>query len=314
MPLISIRPVFPGFYKFTGGIIPIDQQIISHFSNLSNSRKKEYHDVFSHPKKILEMGLVSRDVFRHLVNEFPEYFSLSNEYILDFALKSCMWDLLPLNIDLNDDRLTILIDSNDMGNKALQGFLKNFLKSKISLGDITLEYAKSLVCRFIRSWKSPSQKSIAHKLLVISITESFGEIGEDLVKELKREFTEYENSTRFCPSPKSSSSCSSSSCSSSSIPRRFYDTDIHEDDLKRLSLSSIVLPNKITQDGYRTEDDCESWNYYDCGSDDDTLSPMEEDDNEREMFVYQESTRDICHSDDSSSDNSSSDDSSSDEE
>jgi len=292
MPLISIRPVFPGSYKFTGGIIPIDQQIISHFSNLSNSRKKEYHDVFSHPKKILEMGLVSRDVFRHLVNEFPEYFSLSNEYILDFALKSCMWDLLPVNIDLNDDRLTILIDSNDMGNKVLQGFLKNFLKSKISLGDITLEYAKSLVCRFIRSWKSASQKSIAHKLLVISVTESFGEIGEDLVKELKREFTEYENSTRFCSSP----------ISSSPIPRRFYDTDIHEDDLKRLSLSSIVLPNKIAQDGYRTEDDCESWNYYDCGSDDDTLSPREEDDNEREMFVYQESSRDICHSDDSSSD------------
>jgi hypothetical protein len=293
MPLTSIRPVFIGFYKFTGEITPIDHQIISHFSNLSNSRRKEYHDVFSNPKKMFEMGLVSGNLFRRLVKEFPKFFNLSKEYILNFALKSRMWDLLSLDIDLNDEGWTILINSNDMGNKTLQVFLKNFLKSKITLGDMTVEYAKNILRRFIRSWKSPNQKSIAHKLMVISITESFGEIGEELVKELKREFTDYENSTKFCPSPKSSTS------------------SVDEKDIDRLSLSSIVLPSIVlpsivlpsilqNKDGYRTED--ESWNYYDCGSDDDTLSPREDDDIEREMFVYEESAREICDSDHSSSD------------
>lgn len=279
MPLTSIRPVNCGTH--IGGLVPlIGDQIYRHLKNTPG----EYHDVFSHPEKMFSMGLITTSTFRRITNDIPVAFDKTKDYFIDFAFKNSLWDMIPLDTPFSMDRWVIIRDHHNMSNNEMIRFANTWVTFNLSP-----EKSKELIEDLLVLWKRRKWNTVANKKQIILTAQSFGVIGKKYSDMFQKEFDDEERKTKFKPSPPSMSE-------DLHFSERIRDLSIF---LKSLGTTVKDVPSissSSTSGGYVSESDRKydlfdggstGYGSYDCGSDDDTLSPLDEDDDDRLMFVME---------------------------
>lgn len=275
MPLVSIRPIVCG--KHTGGFVPlIGDQIYRHLKNTPT----EYHGVFSHPEKMFSMNLITKDTFRKIVTNLPNAFDKTKDYFINFALDNELWDLIPLSTPFSMERWMFIRDHYDTTNKAMIRFANMWIVFHLSP-----EKSKDLIGELLTLWKKRKWNTVANKKQIISIAQSFGVIGKEYSVMFQKELFDEEQRTKFKSSPLKNLSTVFKDLQSFSERTR----EMSYDTLRAMIDTTMgEITTKSPSSGYSSHSDCKfdrGYGVYDCGSDDDTLSPLGEDDDERLMFV-----------------------------
>lgn len=263
MPLLtSIRPVVCGKHvaKF---VAPIGDQIYRHLKNTPT----EYHDVFSNPEKMFSMKLITPNTFLRIVNEIPTAFDKTKDYYIDFVFENGMWDMIPLSTPFAMERWIVIRDRYTTmgGDKAVLQFANTWIREHLSP-----EKRKEIVDEFLVLWNRRHywMNKETRKKECESITLAFGA-------------TEYLDSQKDLEERKTQPT---------KLVSMFDRTTTRAESYAAIKL--MVGKISTESSGYSGDSDCKfnmfdgtGYGSNDCGSDDDTLSPTDDDDKERLDFT-----------------------------
>jgi len=259
MPFVSIRPVTCGKYH-TGYASPISDQIYKHLKYTP----EQYHDIFSHPEKMFSMSLIGRDNLYRILSEIPNWnIDKSQEYFIDFVFDNKMWDHIPSTLPFSTKRWLEIVRNYNLWDQKMHGFVRRWINSqeKRKMEALLLELLTNL--DIICDKQSPDRNEF------LSHAETFGDIGKEYADIFRREFEKKEK-------------------------KKLEEMKKTQQKTKYLSYADMCkmassLNMEIEQKGYTSGPDTHTdlhdvslgYGSYDCDSDDDTLSPTDDDDEER---------------------------------
>ncbi|MDD4930581.1 MAG: hypothetical protein PHG66_00305 [Candidatus Colwellbacteria bacterium] len=223
----------------------------------------EYHDIFSNPEKMFLMKLITPNTFLRITTEIPTAFDKTKDYYIDFVFENGMWDMIPVSTPFTLERWMVIRDHNASATTMFQ-FANKWIREHLSP-----ERRKELIDEYLTLWKR--RNSFSKQFVFIA--QYFG--ATEYLEYL--EYLEKEIEERKTPPKKSVS--------------MFDRTTTRAESYAAIKLMVGDLSTKSS--GYSGDSDCKfnmfdgctGYGSNDCGSDDDTLSPTDDDDEDRLDFM-----------------------------